>query len=393
MIEKPGRAAPEVIAEIVPHILRTFPWPKSMRWGARSAEPGSLTWVRPLHSILCVFGPETEETEVVDFEVGGIRSGNVTYGHRFMAPEPIEVRRFDDYVTKLEKAKVILDADRRKEMILADARNQALALGLELVEDEGLLEEVAGLVEWPVVLVGSFDEPFLDIPPEVIRTTIRANQKCFVLNRVKTPENVIARRIEGTRKTLANRFILSPTSRPATAARRSSPATSASSARGSPTPAISGSPISRRSSTSACPSSTTSSSTRSSARRASASKRIMRLAREIAPLVPADADLAERAAQLAKADLVTEMVGEFPELQGLMGRYYAQAQGRGPVRRDRHRGSLQAARARPTACRPIRSPSPSRSPTSSTRWSASGRSTRSRPARRTPMRCAARRSA
>ena len=187
VVAKPGRPAAEVIAEIVPKVVRGFPWPKSMRWGAASAKPGSLTWVRPLHSILCVFGPETEETEVVDFEIDGIRSGNVTWGHRFMAPAPISVRRFDDYVTKLEAAKVVLDADRRKEIILADARNRALAANLELVEDEALLEEVAGLVEWPVVLMGEFEEAFLDIPPEVIRTTIRNNQKCFVFSAIPNP--------------------------------------------------------------------------------------------------------------------------------------------------------------------------------------------------------------
>ena len=181
VIERPGRIAGEVIAEIVPKVIRSFPWPKSMRWGAASTKPGSLAWVRPLHSVLCLFGPETEETEVVDFEIDGIRSGRVTRGHRFMAPAPITVRRFDDYVAKLEKAMVVLDTDRRKAIILADARDRALALGLELVEDEALLEEVAGLVEWPVVLVGEFEKQFLFLPPEVIRTTIRANQKCFVL--------------------------------------------------------------------------------------------------------------------------------------------------------------------------------------------------------------------
>src|SRR5262249_32686772 len=152
-------------------------------WGAASAKPGSLSWVRPLHSVVCTFGPETSESQVVDFTVDGIRSGNVTRGHRFLAPQPFAVRRFDDYATKLEAAKVVLDADRRKDMILHGARDQALALGLELVEDEGLLEEVAGLVEWPVVLIGSFEEEFLKIPPEVIRTTIRVNQKCFVLRK------------------------------------------------------------------------------------------------------------------------------------------------------------------------------------------------------------------
>ncbi|RUY84631.1 glycine--tRNA ligase subunit beta, partial [Mesorhizobium sp. M7A.F.Ca.CA.003.01.2.1] len=138
-ISKPGRAAEQIIADLVPDIIRNFPWPKSMRWGPASAKPGSLRWVRPLQSILCTFGPETEEPVVVDFEIDGIRSGNITYGHRFHAPDAIMVRRFDDYVSKLEAAKVVLDADRRKEIILADARNLAFANGLDLVEDEGLL--------------------------------------------------------------------------------------------------------------------------------------------------------------------------------------------------------------------------------------------------------------
>ncbi|MER9426415.1 glycine--tRNA ligase subunit beta [Mesorhizobium sp. M0317] len=195
-ISKPGRAAEEIIAELVPAIIRGFPWPTSMRWGPASAKPGSLRWVRPLQTILCTFGPETEEPVVVDFEIDGIRSGNITYGHRFMAPGEITVRRFDDYVTKLEAAKVVLDGDRRKEIILADARNLAFANGLDLVEDEGLLEEVSGLVEWPVVLMGEYEQAFLAIPPEVVRLTIRANQKCFVT------------RPQGDGENLSNRFIL-----------------------------------------------------------------------------------------------------------------------------------------------------------------------------------------
>ncbi|MER9006463.1 MULTISPECIES: glycine--tRNA ligase subunit beta [unclassified Mesorhizobium] len=195
-ISKPGRAAEEIVAELVPAIIRSFPWPTSMRWGPASAKPGSLRWVRPLQTILCTFGPETEEPAVVDFEIDGIRSGNITYGHRFMAPGEITVRRFDDYVTKLEAAKVVLDGDRRKEIILADARNLAFANGLDLVEDEGLLEEVSGLVEWPVVLMGEFEQAFLAIPPEVVRLTIRANQKCFVT------------RPQGDGENLSNRFIL-----------------------------------------------------------------------------------------------------------------------------------------------------------------------------------------
>ncbi|HEX2724643.1 MAG TPA: glycine--tRNA ligase subunit beta, partial [Beijerinckiaceae bacterium] len=176
VIERPGRPTPEVLAEILPAIIRDFPWPKSMRWGARSEKPGSLRWVRPLHAIVCTFGPETEIPDVVPFEVDGIRAADYTYGHRFMAPDLIQVRRFDDYVSSLERARVVLDADRRKDIILTEARNLAFARGLELVEDDALLEEVAGLVEWPVVLTGTFDDAFLDIPPEVIRATIRANQ-------------------------------------------------------------------------------------------------------------------------------------------------------------------------------------------------------------------------
>jgi glycyl-tRNA synthetase beta chain len=182
VIEKKGRAAIDVIGEIVPDVVKTFPWPKSMRWGAASAKPGALGWVRPLHSIIATFGPETEDPDVVPFAVDGITAGDTTRGHRFLAPETIKVRRFDDYVAKLEKAKVVLDPERRKQSILADAKNLAFAQGFELVEDEGLLTEVAGLVEWPVVLMGAFEEAYLAIPAEVIRATIRNNQKCFVLS-------------------------------------------------------------------------------------------------------------------------------------------------------------------------------------------------------------------
>src|SRR4051795_9902549 len=181
LIEKPGRATLDVLAEMLPVIIRTFPWPKSMRWGERSARPGALSWVRPLHSIVATFGLETEEPDVVRFAIDGIEAGQTTYGHRFMAPDAISVRRFEDYEAKLAAAKVVLDAARRKDIILADAKQLAFAQGFELVEDQALLDEVAGLVEWPVALMGSFDQSFLAIPPEVIRATIRANQKCFVL--------------------------------------------------------------------------------------------------------------------------------------------------------------------------------------------------------------------
>ncbi|TMJ26970.1 MAG: glycine--tRNA ligase subunit beta, partial [Alphaproteobacteria bacterium] len=181
LIEKPGRRAIDVIGTFIPDVVKSFPWPKSMRWG-----DGSMTWIRPLHSIVATFGPETEEPEIVAFSVDGIGAGDATRGHRFLSPQSIKVRRFDDYVAKLEKAKVIIDPERRQQMILADAKNLAFARGYELVEDAGLLDEVAGLVEWPVVLMGAFDREFLSIPPEVIRATIRNNQKCFVLREARS---------------------------------------------------------------------------------------------------------------------------------------------------------------------------------------------------------------
>jgi glycyl-tRNA synthetase beta chain len=317
VIEKPGRETTDVLAEILPQIIKAFPWPKSMRWGAASREPGSLRWVRPLQSIVCTFGPETEDPEIVRFEVDGITSGDVTHGHRFLAPGPIRVKRFDDYAPALERAKVVLDADRRKDMILHDAKDLAFAQGLELVEDEGLLEEVAGLVEWPVVLMGSFDEAFLDIPPEVIRTTIRANQKCFVL------------RDPGTGK-LANKFLLT---------------SNLVATDGGKTIIGGNERVVRARLSDAKFFWETDQKVKLETRLEKLKsivfheklgtqyervERIAALSKELAPIVGADSALAERAARLAKADLVTEMVGEFPELQGLMGRYYATLQGENP---------------------------------------------------------------
>src|ERR1700712_5064317 len=161
LIEKPGRATLDVLADMLPVIIRTFPWPKSMRWGERSARPGALQWVRPLHSIVATFGIETEDPEGVKFAIDGLEAGQTTYGHRFMAPAAISVRRFEDYEAKLQAAKVVLDPARRKDVILADAKELAFAQGFELVEDQVLLDEVAGLVEWPVVLMGSFEKEFL----------------------------------------------------------------------------------------------------------------------------------------------------------------------------------------------------------------------------------------
>src|ERR1043165_856533 len=195
LIEKPGSAAIDVLAEILPVIIRTFPWPKSMRWGERSAKSGSLSWVRPLHAITATFGLETEEPAIVKLSIDGIETGQPTFGHRFMAPAAISVRRFEDYDAKLLAAKVVLDPERRKDTILTDPKQLAFAQGFELVEDQNLLDEVAGLVEWPVVLMGSVDADFLAIPGEVIRATIRNNQKCFVVSDPKTGK-------------LANKYIL-----------------------------------------------------------------------------------------------------------------------------------------------------------------------------------------
>jgi glycyl-tRNA synthetase beta chain len=332
VIERPGRATVDVLAEIIPQIVKSFPWPKSMRWGAVSAEAGSLRWVRPLQSVVCTFGPETEDPEVVRFSIDGIESGNVTYGHRFLAPGPIRVKRFDDYVQSLEKAKVVLDSERRKDMILHDARDLAFAQGLELVEDEALLEEVAGLVEWPVVLMGSFDEAFLDIPPEVIRATIRANQKCFVLRQPHAPRtpSPLVGEDDVERVILSNRFLLT---------------SNLIATDGGATIVGGNERVVRARLSDAKFFWETDKKIRLEDRLEKLKnivfheklgtqyervERVAALARELAPNVGADPALAERAARLAKADLVTEMVGEFPELQGLMGRYYATQQGEHP---------------------------------------------------------------
>ncbi|WP_353647019.1 glycine--tRNA ligase subunit beta [Mesorhizobium sp. WSM2240] len=388
-IVKPGRAAEEIIAELIPGIIRDFPWPKSMRWGAASAKPGSLRWVRPLQSIVCTFGPETEEPVVVDFEVDGIRASNVTYGHRFHAPDAIVVRRFEDYAAKLEAAKVVLDADRRKEIILADAKNLAFANGLELIEDDGLLEEVAGLVEWPVVLMGEFEQDFLDIPAEVIRLTIRANQKCFVTTRPISPlvgemspktteggavlpisqstENleggdgkhstlppsvlpdISSSRGEISQSSLSNRFILTANIEARDGGKeiaygngkvvraRLSDALYFWKTDQADLPdldELKGSaekfgldlkkPLDQRMARLDHLGVTFHAKLGTQGERV---ERIARLAEEIAPIVGADPKLARRTAVLAKADLQTEVVGEFPELQGAMGRKYALLQG------------------------------------------------------------------
>jgi glycyl-tRNA synthetase beta chain len=312
--EKAGKPAIDVIAGIVPEVAKAFPWPKAMRWGQASANAGALNWVRPLHSIVAMFGPETEEPQVVPFDVGGVKASDATYGHRFMAPAPIKVKRLDDYVAKLDAAKVVVDPARRAQMILTDAKTLAFAQGYELVEDEGLLAEVAGLVEWPVVLLGSFDKEFLAIPEEVIRATIRNNQKCFVVRDPKTAK-------------LTNKFVM---------------VSNIEASDGGKAIIAGCERVIRARLSDAKFFYDTDLKTRLEDRlpkfehivfheklgtQAKRIARIVALAGHLAQDVRADRAKAERAAQLCKADLLTEVVGEFPELQGLMGRYYAEAQG------------------------------------------------------------------
>jgi glycyl-tRNA synthetase beta chain len=313
VVEKPGRAALEVISEILPEVIKSFPWPKSMRWGPQSKDAGALRWVRPLHSILATFGPETEEPDIVPFTVDGVTAGNLTCGHRFLAPDAFTVRRLADYTAKLDKAKVVLDPERRRSIILTEAKQLAFAQGLELVEDDGLLAETAGLVEWPVVLMGTFDQSFLQIPEEVIRATIRNNQKCFVLR-------------DGAHAKLVNQFLLVANleaedgGKAIVAGNERVIRARLSDARFFYQTDLKTKLEDR------LPSFTNIIFHEKLGSQAERIERIERLAGELAPRVGANEKKAKRAARLCKADLLTEMVGEFPELQGTIGKYYAQAQ-------------------------------------------------------------------
>ena len=310
IIEKPGRAASVIIAEVLEATIRTFPWPKSMRWGT-----GSLRWVRPLHSILCQLTDETGSS-VVPLSVDGIQSGNVTQGHRFMAPGVITVNGFDDYSTKLHRARVVLDSAMREAAILQSAQNAAFAAGMELVPDAGLLTEVAGLVEWPVVLLGRIDDAFLGLPPEVLQTSMREHQKFFSVRNPKTA------RIEGfitvaNRETADHGATILAGNQKVLSARLSdarffweNDLRVARAGMGEWLDGLKSVTFHNK--------------------LGSQSDRIARIAaltREIAPMVGADPDVAHQAATLAKADLRSAMVGEFPELQGLMGMYYAREAG------------------------------------------------------------------
>jgi glycyl-tRNA synthetase beta chain len=347
VVEKPGRATAEVLAEAVPAVIRAFPWPKSMRWGDASASTESLRWVRPLQGIVAILGED-----LVEIEVEGIRSGFATLGHRFHHPGQITIGSAHDYAEKLRACHVIVSHEERQQIIAAKAAALAAERGYALVEDQGLVIENAGLTEWPVPLLGTFDPAFLEVPPEVIQLTLRINQKYFVLrdgDGKLAPAFICTANIEakdhgaaiiaGNGKVLAARLSdarffweqdrKTPLAEHAakldritfheklgTVARRvdriaklarwlveegivkSSPERGGGPPRsggggGAPsvTPPGGGAPPPR--------------------------------AGEDLSL----ADLAEQAARLCKADLVTEMVGEFPELQGLMGGYYARAEG------------------------------------------------------------------
>ncbi|MFG6079252.1 glycine--tRNA ligase subunit beta [Paracoccus litorisediminis] len=307
-LTKPGRPAAEIVAEVLTATIRDFPWPKSMRWGA-----GSLRWVRPLHSIICILTDEAG-ANTVPLEIEGITAGNTTRGHRFMAPDEITVSSFEDYAAKLRRARVMLDSSEREAAIRQEAANLAFARGWEIVPDDGLLTEVAGLVEWPVPLMGAIEDRFLTLPPEVLQTSMKEHQKFFSARNPKTG------RIEGF-VTVANietpdhgETILKGNQR-VLAARLSDAAffwdNDLRIAKTGMEDWAEG-----------LKSVTFQSQLGSQADRIA---RIAALAREIAPLVGADADQAEQAAKVAKLDLRSAMVGEFPELQGTMGRYYAQA--------------------------------------------------------------------
>ncbi|MEP3441437.1 MAG: glycine--tRNA ligase subunit beta [Sulfitobacter sp.] len=311
-ITKEGRPAADIIAEVLEQTIRTFPWPKSMRWGS-----GTLKWVRPLHSILCILSRE-DGAEVVPFEVDGIVSGNSTRGHRFLAPDAFTVTGFDDYTSKLKRAFVVLDAAERQDTIWNDAINMAFANGLEVVEDAGLLAEVAGLVEWPVVLMGRIGDDFLDLPPEVLQTSMKEHQKFFSVRNPKTGR--IERFVTVANRTTADNgaTILAGNEKVLSARLADAKFFWDNDLRVAKSDAGMATWVENLKNVTFHNKLGT---------QAELIERMAVLARELAPMVGADPDAAEAAARIAKADLSSEMVYEFPELQGLMGRYYAAAAG------------------------------------------------------------------
>ncbi|MBB3993021.1 glycyl-tRNA synthetase beta chain [Sulfitobacter undariae] len=311
-ITKEGRPAADIIAEVLEQTIRNFPWAKSMRWGN-----GTLKWVRPLHSILCILSRE-DGAEVVPLDVDGITSGNTTRGHRFLAPDEITVNGFDDYTSKLKRAFVVLDSAERRDTIWHDATNVAFASGLEVVEDAGLLAEVAGLVEWPVVLMGRIGDDFLDLPPEVLQTSMKEHQKFFSVRNPKTGR--IEKFITVANRTTADNgvTILAGNEKVLSARLADAKFFWDNDLRIAQSDAGMGAWVENLKNVTFHNKLGT---------QAELIERMAVLARELAPMVGADPDDAEKAARIAKADLSSEMVYEFPELQGLMGRYYAKAAG------------------------------------------------------------------
>ena len=307
VITREGRPAGEIVAETVEEIVRAFPWPKSMRWGA-----GSLRWVRPLHSILCLVSDEAGSA-VVPLEVDGITASDRTQGHRFMAPDAFAVSGWEDYEARLRAARVILDPAERAERIWHDATQQAFAGGVEVVEDDALLNEIAGLVEWPVVLMGSIEQRYLDLPPEVLRTSMKVHQK-FLSTREPDTHRITGYVVVANRESADNGATILAGNARVLAARLSDAAFFWQNDCRTPLPEM----ASRLASVTFH---------RALGTQGERVNRIAGLAREIAPLIGADPELSERAALIAKADLASEMVYEFPELQGVMGRYYALAAG------------------------------------------------------------------
>ena len=312
VIQRKGRQTSEIIAETVDQIVRNFPWPKSMTWGR-----GTLRWVRPLKRILCVFNGE-----IVPFSIDGIESGDVSEGHRFMGDaQPFRARDFEAYADGLQKHFVVLDPDDRKARILEQARTLCFARNLELVDDQGLLDEVAGLAEWPTPILGDMDPAFLELPPEVIRTSMRTHQKYFAVRDPASgklaPHFVTVANIQapdgGAAIAAGNARVLSARLSDArffwTEDRKVRLEDRVAKLTGVTFHAKLGTLHERV-------------------------ERLEMLARDIAPMVGADEKKAVLAARLAKADLATGMVGEFPELQGVMGGYYARAEGLSPVVAD-----------------------------------------------------------
>jgi glycyl-tRNA synthetase beta chain len=308
---KAGRPTPVIVAEMVDAIVRSFPWPKSMTWGR-----GTLRWVRPLKRILCVF-----DREVVPLSIDGIDSGDTSEGHRFMGDaQPFRAREFDEYQDGLARRFVVLDPEERKERIMDAARTLTFARNVELVADEGLLDEVSGLAEWPTPVLGDMDPDFLDLPPEVIRTSMRTHQKYFAVRDPQTgflvPHFVTVANIEaadgGKAIAAGNAKVLSARLSDARffwdEDRKTRLADRLETLKGVTFHAKLGTMFERV-------------------------QRIEAVAGELAPFVRDDPETRQKAmeaARLAKADLVTGMVGEFPELQGVMGGYYAEKEGLDP---------------------------------------------------------------